>query len=77
MTFRDTSRIRFKGTHHKRVEIAFDGGGILLRVVDRRQRLLKRVAGAFEDRRQRGKTDHTALQILRQRVFGLVLGYDP
>jgi len=79
----NNSRIRFPGIQHKRVEIAFDGGsvtsdggGILLREADRRQGLLKRVAHALGDGRQSGKCEHTALHVLRQRVFGLALGYE-
>ena len=53
-----------------------DGGVLLVRQVDRRLGLTRRAARLLNDPRQQGKVDHSALAVLRQRVFGLALGYD-
>jgi hypothetical protein len=52
-----------------------DGGAILLKSVDTHLGLTKRLAGALVDDRQPGKVRHQAIELLRQRVFGLACGY--
>src|SRR5881409_843768 len=52
-----------------------DGGAILLKAVDDRLGLTWRLASALRDRRQPGKVMHPLRDLLRQRVFGLALGY--
>ena len=62
---------RFDGGH-----VSSNGGALLIRQTDRRLRVTRRAARLLEDARQQGKVDHSALSIIRQRVFGVALGYD-
>jgi hypothetical protein len=52
-----------------------DGGAVLLKAVDGALGVTAMVAGCLRDRRQRGKVQHDVLELVRQRVFGLVCGY--
>jgi len=62
---------RFDGGH-----VTSDGGSLLIRQMDRRLGVTRRAAKLLNDPRQPGKVDHSALSIVRQRVYGLALGYD-
>ena len=53
-----------------------DGGGMLLREVDRRLGLMARIARCFEDHRDRRKVEHSARELVAQRVYGLALGHE-
>jgi hypothetical protein len=52
-----------------------DGGAVLLKAVDGRLGVTAAVARCLRDRRQPGKVQHEGLELVRQRVFGLVCGY--
>jgi hypothetical protein len=52
-----------------------DGGAVLLKSLDTQWQLTQRLAGCLVDRRQPGKVQHQALELVRQRVFGLACGY--
>jgi hypothetical protein len=56
--------------------ISSDGGAVLLREVDRRLRLTQSLADVLPDRRDPRYVDQPALDQLRQRVFGIALGYE-
>ena len=56
--------------------ISSNGGGVLLREVERKTGMLKRLAKCFEDRRQPGLIEHRVEELVAQRVYGLALGYD-
>jgi hypothetical protein len=53
-----------------------DGGGLLLRSVDRKIRLLSRVAACFHDGRDPQRIEHELAVLLGQRIYGLALGYE-
>ena len=53
-----------------------DGGALLLAAADRALRLTARLAGCFQDYRQRGRCEHTVQALSAQRLFGLALGYE-
>ncbi len=83
MTYCTSGTIEFPACRKRRVEAAFDGGevtsnggALLLRQADRRLGLTASVAGALSDVRQRGKVKHRLVDMLRQRVFGIALGYE-
>lgn len=57
-------------------DISSDGGSLLLRQVDRRIGLTQAVDRALGDPRRRASCSHRQLQMLRQRVYGLALGYE-
>jgi len=72
----------FQGTFNKPVTCTFDveaassdGGGLLLGALDRMLGLIKRLAAKLQDKRDPGRVEHTYLEILRQRVFSIALGY--
>ena len=52
-----------------------DGGGVLLRAVDRCLGLTEALAGCLRDPRQSGKIAHTFPELLQQRVFAIALGH--
>lgn len=52
-----------------------DGGAVLLKAIDRQFGVTATVAGCLRDRRQSGKVQHEVLELVRQRIFGLVCGY--
>ncbi|MFN7572216.1 MAG: transposase [Betaproteobacteria bacterium] len=54
--------------------IGSDGGALLLRRVDERLGLCRRVAAVLADPRDRSRIRHTQQDMVRQRVFGLALG---
>jgi hypothetical protein len=56
--------------------ITSDGGVLLLGEVERRRRIVSRFAVCFEDAREAGQVEHSVEELLRQRVFGLALGYE-
>ena len=83
MTDCTSKTIEFPACRKRRVEAAFDGGevtsnggALLLRQADRRLGLTAAVAGGLSDVRQRGKVKHRLVDMLRQRVFGIALGYE-
>ena len=56
--------------------ISSDGGAFLLRQTDRRLNLLPRLAQCFLDGRNPDLVEHSILEMLSQRVYGLALGYE-
>ena len=56
--------------------ITSDGGGLLLREVDKRIGLLDRLAGCFGDYRNPKAIEHSVQALVAQRVYGLALGYE-
>src|SRR5690606_41294419 len=57
-------------------DVTSNGGVLLLRQAERRLGLLKAVAKALPDLRRQNSCEHSFLSMLRQRVFGLCLGYE-
>ena len=57
-------------------QLTTDGGGLLLRSVNRRIHLLARVASCFHDGRDPRRIEHELLVLLGQRIYGLALGYE-
>lgn len=52
-----------------------DGGAVLLGALDRGIGLTARLCEALNDRRQSVKVRHSLLELVRQRVYGIALGY--
>jgi hypothetical protein len=57
-------------------DITSDGGGLLLREVDRRLNLTPRLATCFTDYRKADRIEHGVGELVAQRVYGLALGYE-
>ncbi len=81
----ECSQETFAFTAHfsRRVEASFtagqvstDGGALLLRQTDRKIGLLRRVASCFIDRRSPLLVEHPLSEMLSQRIYGLVLGFE-
>ena len=75
--------IRFSRSKRRRVEAEFtgaevtsNGGAMLLAEADRSMGLTQAAADAIGDDRRRKSVVHRTLDILRQRVYGLILGHE-
>jgi hypothetical protein len=53
-----------------------DGGAVLVKRIDERLGLTEKLSGCLRDGRQASKIEHEVLEMLRQRIFGLCLGYE-
>jgi hypothetical protein len=83
MTECNQSEFGFKACGRREIVARFDGGTIssdggafLLRETDRRLNLLPRLAECFLDGRNQNQVEHSVLEMLSQRVYGLALGYE-
>ncbi len=56
--------------------ISSDSGALLLRQTDKRLNLLPRLASCFLDGRNQDQVEHSVLEMLSQRIYGLALGYE-
>ena len=56
--------------------ITSDAGGLLLRELDQRYRIAEKAASCLRDPRDSGKVKHDLLTLVRQRLFGIALGYE-
>jgi hypothetical protein len=61
----------FDGQH-----ITSDAGGLLLREVEAKFRFVEQFARCFSDCRDPDRIEHTVRELLKQRIFGLCLGYE-
>jgi len=74
--------VLFEGLFDKPVRMEFtapdqssDGGILLLKGIDEKMGLTKRMARALRDERQPGKVLHPLAEMLRERVLGIACGY--
>ena len=74
---------QFPGLKSRKVEASFsggavtsEGGSLLLRSVDKKLGLLRKLSRVLPDGRQGGKVAHELVSLLRQRVYGIALGYE-
>jgi hypothetical protein len=77
------SSFQFPSVKRRNVEADFSGGDItsnagicLIAQVDRQMGLTRAVARAMGDPRRRASCDHSLLDLLQQRTYSLVLGYE-
>ncbi len=73
----------FPPCQHRHVEAQFaggditsDGGVLLLQQVDQRLGLSRAVADVLDDSRRQASCRNDRLSLLRQRLYGLALGYE-
>ena len=83
MTICTSELISFPSLNRKKIAVDFSGGHVssnggllLLREVDRRLGLTRRIAGLLKDGRDQSKVIHSMQTMLRQRVYGLACGYE-
>lgn len=56
--------------------ISSDGGGLLLRQVERRTGIIAQFADCFTDHRRPDRIEHSVEDLIAQRLYGLALGYE-
>jgi len=73
----------FPACKSRKVRVDFDGGEVtsdagvlLLRQADRKLRLTKELQHLLSDPRRQASCDHRQIELLRQRIYGLALGYE-
>ncbi|MCG7988631.1 MAG: IS1380 family transposase [Candidatus Thiodiazotropha weberae] len=76
-------QIEFHGLGKREVIGKFDGGritsdagGLLLREVENRSHILKRLSQCFTDYRHPELVEHSLESLIKQRIYGLALGYE-
>jgi hypothetical protein len=57
-------------------KISSDAGGVLLREVEKRTGTMERLSSCFRDYRNEDRIEHSVESLLKQRVFGIALGYE-
>jgi hypothetical protein len=57
-------------------DITSDGGALVLKKLEERTGIVRRFAACFTDYRKADQIEHPLLDLIRQRVFGLALGYE-
>lgn len=57
-------------------DITSDGGALLLKKLEERTGIVQRFAACFTDFRNADQIEHPLLDLIKQRVFGLALGYE-
>lgn len=80
----DGQQLEFQALGSRKVVANFEGGhlssdaggALILREIESRTGLLRRLADCFEDRRTPELIEHSVPQLLAQRINGLVLGYE-
>jgi len=78
-----SNQMEFQGLGRREVigkfdggQISSDGGGLLLRELESRTHILKRLTNCFQDYRKQDQIEHTLEALIKQRVFGIALGYE-
>jgi hypothetical protein len=73
----------FHPLKHREIRAQFDGGaitteggGLLLREVEKRIGIVRQLAACFRDYRDPDLIEHTVEELVAQRVYGLALGYE-
>jgi hypothetical protein len=73
----------FHALNHRQIRAQFDGGaissdggGLLLREVDKRTGIIRKFAACFTDYRDPERIEHRLEELVAQRVYGLALGYE-
>jgi hypothetical protein len=81
--YRDPTQLEFHGLVQREVrgkfdggQISADGGGVLLREVEQRTHILRRLCQCFVDYRDPERIEHTLETLIKQRVMALALGYE-
>lgn len=78
-----TSQLKFHPILSRNVIAKFDGGSItsdagalLLREVEERTHTIKRLSQCFKDYRNPNRIEHTVEELLKQRIYGIAMGYE-
>jgi hypothetical protein len=75
--------ISFPALNRRKIEAEFsggditsDGGVLLLRQMDKQLGLMESINHILHDPREQDQVTHSQLSLLRQRVYGLCIGYE-
>lgn len=76
-------QMEFQGLGSRKVQADFDGGEVssdggllLLREIDQRLNIIAKLAQCFTDYRDPELIEHSLDELLRQRIYGIALGYE-
>ena len=79
----NVSQLKLQALHSRDIIAKFDGGNItsdsgafLLREVEKRTHILKRLSDCLTDYRNPKLIEHTVEALIKQRVFGIAMGYE-
>lgn len=79
----NATALSFHTLGRRQIEAAFDGGqlstdsgGLLLRETEKHLNLFNRLAACFTDHRNADAVEHPVSSLLKQRIYGLALGYE-
>ena len=79
----NATQLELKGLGRRRVVAEFgaekvtsDAGGLLLREVESRASIVREFARCFVDHRDPARVEHSVVELLAQRVYGIALGYE-
>ena len=74
---------QFQGLNSRKVTVDFkggylssEGGALILREMERRHRILRKLSRCFVDLRNQGFVEHRPEELLAQRINGIILGYE-
>lgn len=83
MTNCKTLSLQFPACKSRKVELNFEGGDVssdggilLLKEIDQQLGLLSKASACLPDPRDQSRIHHETLTMLRQRVYGIALGYE-
>lgn len=83
MTICNTTQLEMQGFSARKIQIDFNGGEVtsdagvlLLREADRRLGMTERLSRRLKDPRDSERCDHSLRSLLRQRIYGICLGYE-
>ena len=83
MTSCTRKNLSFPALNRRKIEAEFsggditsDGGVLLLRQMDKQLGLMKSIDHILHDPREQDQVTHSQISLLRQRVYGLCLGYE-
>lgn len=73
----------FSSTQKRQVECSFDGGyitseggAVLLQQIEDKYGIISQISQCFTDHRNQNQIEHSVDELLRQRIFGIALGYE-
>ena len=82
-TVRSPKQLEFHGLGRREIvakfdggQISSDGGSLLLREVEKKTGIIKRLSRQFIDHRDQDAIEHTVEDLVGQRVYGITLGYE-
>jgi len=76
-------KIKFKGIKKREIIADFSGGKItseagllLLREIEKKHKIIKRMSDCIKDTREQGKVVHSIEELMKQRIYAIAAGYE-